>query len=404
MSLPPVSLSRRFRNAFLTGLLVFLPLGTTIFVIDFLLDLFKAPALRLAYELGLSEENSFFGLETLLAVAGLIIGIILLTALGYFSKYLLGRFFINLTERVLDKVPFINTVYRSVKQIVETFGKENRAVFKEVCLVEYPRKECYVLGFITANASKHVTIYWRMKTLLFWLPVLNLLVFLLCGCGPKGSIIEEGDDPAFERGRSYLKVGRDTEALDEFLSVTRRVTQSPKSHLEAGRLLLALSDRKDPVAAIYHFRRFLLLQPNAREAKMVEQLIVTAEREIIRKLPGEPYGNYLESIDLKDENDRLRTEIADLKARLGSPLGPAVPIPNAISQANAPLSESAKPAQKSPVPSSYIVQPGDSLYGISKKIYGDASHIDSIYAANRDTLKSKNNLKVGQTLRLPPVR
>ena len=157
MSLPPVSLSRRFRNAFLTGLLVFLPLGTTIFVIDFLLDLFKAPALRLAYELGLSEENSFFGLETLLAVAGLIIGIILLTALGYFSKYLLGRFFINLTERVLDKVPFINTVYRSVKQIVETFGKENRAVFKEVCLVEYPRKECYVLGFITANASRHVT-------------------------------------------------------------------------------------------------------------------------------------------------------------------------------------------------------------------------------------------------------
>ena len=132
MSLPPVSLSRRFRNAFLTGLLVFLPLGTTIFVIDFLLDLFKAPALRLAYELGLSEENSFFGLETLLAVAGLIIGIILLTALGYFSKYLLGRFFINLTERVLDKVPFINTVYRSVKQIVETFGKENRAVWNGI--------------------------------------------------------------------------------------------------------------------------------------------------------------------------------------------------------------------------------------------------------------------------------
>lgn len=149
--------SRRFRNAFLTGLLVFLPLGTTIFVIDFLLDLFKQPALRLAYQLGLSEENSFFGLETLLAGAGLIIGVILLTALGFFSKYLLGRVFINLTEKFFDKVPFINAVYRSVKQIVETFGKENRAVFREVCLVEYPRKECYVLGFITADASSHVT-------------------------------------------------------------------------------------------------------------------------------------------------------------------------------------------------------------------------------------------------------
>lgn len=157
MSLSSTSFSRRFRNAFLTGLLVFLPLGTTIFVINFLLDLFKGPATRLAYQLGLSQENAFFGLETLLAMAGLVIGVILLTSLGYFSKYLLGRFFINLTERILDKVPFINAVYRSVKQIVETFGKENRAVFKEVCLVEYPRKGCYALGFITAESSSHVT-------------------------------------------------------------------------------------------------------------------------------------------------------------------------------------------------------------------------------------------------------
>ena len=76
VSVPAPGFSRRCRNAFLTGLLVFLPLGTTIFVINFLLDLFKEPALRLAYQLGLSEENSFFGLETLLAVAGLIIGVI----------------------------------------------------------------------------------------------------------------------------------------------------------------------------------------------------------------------------------------------------------------------------------------------------------------------------------------
>jgi len=154
---PTRSLSRRFRNAFLTGLLVFLPLGTTIFVIDFLLDLFKEPALKFAYQMGLREENAFFGLETLLAVAGLVIGVILLTSLGYFSKYLLGRFFINLTEKALDKLPFINTVYRSVKQIVDTFGRENRAVFKEVCLVEYPRKGCYALGFITADSSEHVS-------------------------------------------------------------------------------------------------------------------------------------------------------------------------------------------------------------------------------------------------------
>ena len=156
MSEQKASFSRRFRNAFLTGLLVFLPLGTTIFVLDFILDLFKDPALKLAIQLGLREENSFFGLETLLALIGLVVGVITLTLLGYLSKYLLGKVFISTTEKVLDKVPFLNAVYRSVKQIVETFGRENRAVFKEVCLVEYPRKGCYALGFITADASSHV--------------------------------------------------------------------------------------------------------------------------------------------------------------------------------------------------------------------------------------------------------
>tara|TARA_B100001093_G_scaffold377524_1_gene362768 strand:+ start:2668 stop:3345 length:678 start_codon:yes stop_codon:yes gene_type:complete len=148
-----VNFARKFRNAFLTGLLIFLPLGTTIFVLNFLLDLFKDPVTRLAFQLGLSEESFFFGLETLLAALGLILGILGLTLLGFLSNYVLGKFFISTTEKFLDKVPFLSTVYRSVKQIVETFGKENRAVFKAVVLIEYPRKDCWVLGFLTGDAS-----------------------------------------------------------------------------------------------------------------------------------------------------------------------------------------------------------------------------------------------------------
>ena len=147
------SFSRKFRNAFLTGLLIFLPLGITIFVLNFLLDLFKAPATRLAFELGLQEDRLFFGLETLLAVVGLFVGVLSLTVLGFLSNYVLGKFFISTTEKILGKVPFLSTVYKSVKQIVETFGKENRAVFKEVVLIEYPRPDCYVLGFLTNDAS-----------------------------------------------------------------------------------------------------------------------------------------------------------------------------------------------------------------------------------------------------------
>ena len=90
--------------------------------------MFKEPATRMANQLGLEYEQFFFGLETLLAVVGLLSGILALTVLGFLSNYVLGKFFISTTEKVLDKVPFLSTVYRSVKQIVETFGKDTTVV------------------------------------------------------------------------------------------------------------------------------------------------------------------------------------------------------------------------------------------------------------------------------------
>ena len=110
----------------------------------------------MARELGLEAERFFFGLETLLAILGLAIGVLALTALGFLSNYVLGKFFISTAEKFLGKVPFLNTVYRSAKQIVQTFGRENRAVFKEVVLIEYPRSGCYVLGFVTCDASSEI--------------------------------------------------------------------------------------------------------------------------------------------------------------------------------------------------------------------------------------------------------
>ena len=64
-----------------------------------------------------------------------------------------GRIILGGLERLFNRVPFINTVYRTVKQIVDTFGQQKKAVFQEVVLIEYPRKRCYVLGFLTNTAK-----------------------------------------------------------------------------------------------------------------------------------------------------------------------------------------------------------------------------------------------------------
>ncbi|NBB80569.1 MAG: DUF502 domain-containing protein, partial [Verrucomicrobia bacterium] len=75
------------------------------------------------------------------------------TLLGFGSRFVLGRLLLNGLERLLDRVPFINTVYRTVKQIVDTFSQQKKAVFQEVVLIEYPRKRSYAIGFLTSTAK-----------------------------------------------------------------------------------------------------------------------------------------------------------------------------------------------------------------------------------------------------------
>jgi len=148
---------RKLRNSFLTGLIIFLPLGVTIFVVDFLLGMFKEPAINAVERLGWDRSEFFIGFETLAAFFGLLLAILLLTFMGFLSNYLFGKLFIRLSEKALSKVPFVSTVYRTVKQIVETFSQQNRAVFQKVVLIEYPRPNCYALGFLTNDARGEVT-------------------------------------------------------------------------------------------------------------------------------------------------------------------------------------------------------------------------------------------------------
>ena len=62
----------------------------------------------------------------------------------------------------------------------------------------------------------------------------------------------------------------------------------------------------------------------------MKQLIVTAEREIIRDLPGKPYEDYLELISLQEENAKLKRQVDDYKARLGAPLQDAGQVQEAV--------------------------------------------------------------------------
>lgn len=142
---------RSLRNAFITGLVVILPLGVTIMVINFLLEKLGSPMSKLLFgSIQVAEDSPQDYLLKALSVAIIFVSI---TLIGYGSRLVLGRMLLNFFERLLERVPFINTVYGTVKQIVTTFSRQEKAVFQEVVLLEYPRKKCYVIGFLTSEAQ-----------------------------------------------------------------------------------------------------------------------------------------------------------------------------------------------------------------------------------------------------------
>lgn len=144
---------RSLRNAFITGVVVILPLGVTVIVISFLLEKLGTPASNFFFWYLDPEWRNLPAIELMLKMISVVVVFLLITLLGCFSRFFLGRMMLVSLEQLLNRVPLINSVYRTVKQIVDTFSQQEKAVFQEVVLIEYPRPRCYVLGFLTGSAK-----------------------------------------------------------------------------------------------------------------------------------------------------------------------------------------------------------------------------------------------------------
>ena len=143
---PPSSRFVTIRNAFFSGALLLAPLIVTVWAFSKIIDMVGG-TFRPLYEDYLPQSLQripfFWDLVATIAV------VILVTALGYLSHYVFGKFFLSITERFIQNIPGVGSVYNTVKQIVATFGTQNRNLFNKVVLVEFPRKGVWTLGFLT---------------------------------------------------------------------------------------------------------------------------------------------------------------------------------------------------------------------------------------------------------------
>jgi len=141
------------RNAFISGLLVLAPLAVTVWVFTKILDAIGGTFSPLLFPYLPAALRNDQLLRIVWNVLATVIILALITGLGYLSRYVLGQYFGGLAERFIQSIPGVNTVYNTVKQIVDTFSTQHRSLFTKVVLVEFPRPGVRTIGFLTPNPT-----------------------------------------------------------------------------------------------------------------------------------------------------------------------------------------------------------------------------------------------------------
>ena len=146
------SIFTKIRGYFLTGIIVTAPIGLT-FYVSLLFIGFIDSKVRNIIPVKYHYDNI---LPFEVPGIGLLIVFIMLTFIGFLTAGIIGRYIIKLGERIIARLPIIRSVYGALKQIFESVLKTSSKSFREVVLIEYPRKGIWAIGFITGDTQGEV--------------------------------------------------------------------------------------------------------------------------------------------------------------------------------------------------------------------------------------------------------
>jgi uncharacterized membrane protein len=154
----------RLRSNFLAGLIIVAPIGLTIWLIWTVVgwvDSWVWPFVPQAYQpeavvnylLGRAPGNE---VTVNVRGVGVVIFLVFTVLVGWVGKGLIGKSFLGIGERIVDRTPVVRSIYNAVKQIAETVFSQRDTSFDKACLVEYPRRGIWAIAFISTNAKGEV--------------------------------------------------------------------------------------------------------------------------------------------------------------------------------------------------------------------------------------------------------
>jgi uncharacterized membrane protein len=148
----------RLRNYLLTGIVVTAPIAITVWIlfgIIKLIDNTVVPLLPAVYN-PQTYLQPYFDAEVYIPGIGLIVVLFGLTLIGFMAAGFFGRLVVRTGERLVGRMPVVRSVYGALKQIFETVLESSSRAFREVVLMEYPRRGIWAIGFITSATEGEV--------------------------------------------------------------------------------------------------------------------------------------------------------------------------------------------------------------------------------------------------------
>jgi uncharacterized membrane protein len=142
----------RLRNYLLAGILVTAPLGITVYLVWLFLGFMDSMVTKILP----SDYNPNLYMPFSVPGFGLLIAIVFFILVGWFAKNFLGRLIIRFYEYFMNRMPIIKNIYGAIKQIAETIMASQSSAFREVVMLEYPRKGVWSIGFVTARSEGEV--------------------------------------------------------------------------------------------------------------------------------------------------------------------------------------------------------------------------------------------------------
>tara|TARA_Y100000590_G_scaffold334067_1_gene380052 strand:- start:263 stop:889 length:627 start_codon:yes stop_codon:yes gene_type:complete len=144
-----ISILARLRNYFITGIVVLVPIGITLYLTKF----FISVSSKLIPQ-GINPNNylpfAIPGLE-------IVLSIIFITFIGGLSLSFIGKKFLQIFNEILKKIPILRTIYSAIGQMTETLAPKSGTSKKSVVLVEYPRKGSWAVGFATKENKGEIS-------------------------------------------------------------------------------------------------------------------------------------------------------------------------------------------------------------------------------------------------------